>query len=152
VNDNTHNLTLPKAGRASKPPRRLADFLRVPLIFFIFATAVMGNRPKVGGDLLQSFCDGSTWSCVGVRQPCRLVIWKQPPPAYCPAKTTLPRATTATTPQARVGTFPRHPGVAKIGGGTIPNDEEQNMAVTLYSGFVPVCVQLLTGLKSVLKK
>ena len=26
------------------------------------------------------------------------------------------------------------------------------MAVTLYSGFVPVCVQLLTGLKSVLKK
>jgi hypothetical protein len=33
-----------------------------------------------------------------------------------------------------------------------PNDEEQKMAVTLYSGFVPVCVQLLTGLKSVLKK
>lgn len=26
------------------------------------------------------------------------------------------------------------------------------MAVTLYSGFVPVCVQLLTGLKGVLKK
>jgi hypothetical protein len=26
------------------------------------------------------------------------------------------------------------------------------MAITLYSGFVPVCVQLLTGLKSVLKK
>ena len=26
------------------------------------------------------------------------------------------------------------------------------MAVTLYSGFVPVCVQLLTGLKTVLKK
>ena len=26
------------------------------------------------------------------------------------------------------------------------------MAVTLYSGFVPVCVQLLTGLKAVLKK
>jgi uncharacterized protein len=33
-----------------------------------------------------------------------------------------------------------------------PNREEQKMAVTLYSGFVPVCVQLLTGLKSVLKK
>ena len=26
------------------------------------------------------------------------------------------------------------------------------MAVTLYSGFVPVCVQLLTGLKTVLQK
>lgn len=26
------------------------------------------------------------------------------------------------------------------------------MAVTMYSGFVPVCVQLLTGLKGVLKK
>jgi len=26
------------------------------------------------------------------------------------------------------------------------------MAITLYSGFVPVCVQLLTGLKTVLKK
>jgi hypothetical protein len=33
-----------------------------------------------------------------------------------------------------------------------PNHEEQKMAVTLYSGFVPVCVQLLTGLKTVLKK
>jgi hypothetical protein len=33
-----------------------------------------------------------------------------------------------------------------------PNHEEQQMAVTLYSGFVPVCVQLLTGLKTVLKK
>ena len=37
----------------------------------------MGNRPKVVGGLLQSFCDGSTWSCDGVRQPCRLVIRKQ---------------------------------------------------------------------------
>ena len=26
------------------------------------------------------------------------------------------------------------------------------MAVTMYSGFVPVCVQLLTGLKTVLQK
>src|SRR2546423_14973967 len=26
------------------------------------------------------------------------------------------------------------------------------MAVTLYSGFVPVCVQLLTGIKTVLQK
>jgi hypothetical protein len=33
-----------------------------------------------------------------------------------------------------------------------PNDEEQKMAVRLYSGFVPVCVQLLTGLKTVLQK
>ena len=33
-----------------------------------------------------------------------------------------------------------------------PNREEQKMAVTLYSGFVPVCVQLLTGLKTVLTK
>src|SRR3974390_3579795 len=30
--------------------------------------------------------------------------------------------------------------------------KEHLMAVTLYSGFVPVCVQLLTGLKTVLKK
>jgi uncharacterized protein len=30
--------------------------------------------------------------------------------------------------------------------------EERSMAVTLYSGFVPVCVQLLTGLKTVLQK
>ena len=28
----------------------------------------MGNRPKVVGGLLQSFCDGSTWSCAGVRR------------------------------------------------------------------------------------
>ena len=33
-----------------------------------------------------------------------------------------------------------------------PNDKEHKMAVTLYSGFVPVCVQLLTGLKTVLQK
>jgi len=33
-----------------------------------------------------------------------------------------------------------------------PKHEEQKMAVTLYSGFVPVCVQLLTGLKTVLTK
>src|SRR5438067_10471498 len=30
--------------------------------------------------------------------------------------------------------------------------EGRSMAVTLYSGFVPVCVQLLTGLKTVLQK
>jgi uncharacterized protein len=33
-----------------------------------------------------------------------------------------------------------------------PSDKEHKMAVTLYSGFVPVCVQLLTGLKTVLQK
>jgi uncharacterized protein len=34
-----------------------------------------------------------------------------------------------------------------------PNHEtEHSMAITLYSGFVPVCLQLLGGLKSVLQK
>jgi uncharacterized protein len=33
-----------------------------------------------------------------------------------------------------------------------PTSKEPLMAVTLYSGFVPVCVQLLTGLKTVLQK
>jgi uncharacterized protein len=33
-----------------------------------------------------------------------------------------------------------------------PNDTEHQMAITLYSGFVPVCLQLLSGLKGVLQK
>src|SRR6202030_1688150 len=33
-----------------------------------------------------------------------------------------------------------------------PSNKERSMAVTLYSGFVPVCLQLLSGLKTVLQK
>jgi len=33
-----------------------------------------------------------------------------------------------------------------------PTNKERFMAVTMYSGFVPVCLQLLSGLKTVLQK
>ena len=91
------------------------------------------------------------WRKPKLAEKCRAVqLFEQVSPAMAKAQAVLPLESAKTSCAAAAQAAAR----SKIGPLRVlpTSSKEHLMAVTLYSGFVPVCVQLLTGLKTVLKK